>query len=92
MSLTCKKIKCVLELSEAAGYKIKEVQTEWPEVNEFFVMDKSLSESLQVKIKADLPGLEYWDFRGSPMDHPDQGFSCRECKVAISFPKRKLYP
>ncbi|KKP37589.1 MAG: hypothetical protein UR27_C0004G0002 [Candidatus Peregrinibacteria bacterium GW2011_GWA2_33_10] len=86
MKINCPQIVFVLDFLKVNGNEIAEVSDGWSNVKEDIRMKLELSSSAKEKIKLEQPDLEYWSYRGSPHNSPDEGFICHEHNVSISFP------
>ena len=91
MDSLCPEIDIALRLAKDFGNEIKEKSESWDKVKQVISMKRKLDPVLKQKIEREIKKLRYWKYEGSPHDEPDEGFTCDECKVVISFPvERKV--
>ena len=86
MEINCPEIDLALKLVEAVGNKIAEVSTGWSNVKKDIRMAEPLTFKLKEKIKSEANSLQYWKYKGSQHNAPDEGFCCEEHSVSFSFP------
>ena len=86
MSSICQEINTIIKMALDSGNEIKEESEGWSKAKQVISMKRNLDSILKNKIKNEITKLRYWKYDGSPHDEPDEGFTCDECKVVISFP------
>jgi len=86
MNSICPEINTAIKLSLDADNEIKEKSEGWTKAKQVITMKRKLDPQLRKKIEDEIKKLRYWSYEGSPHNEPDEGFSCDDCKVVISFP------
>ena len=86
MNSICPEIDTVIKMALDAGNEIREKSEDWSKAKQVIAMKNKLDLALKNKVENEIKKLRYWSYEGSPHDEPDEGFSCDNCKVVISFP------
>jgi hypothetical protein len=86
MKVNCPQVSCALEILKESGNEILEVTQGWSNVKEDLRMKHVLTVELKDRILLKEPDLEYWSYKGSPHNTPDEGFLCKQHSISISFP------
>jgi hypothetical protein len=83
----CKEIDKAINVCRHHGLPVKEITSGWSEARTVVEISGRLTQQVKDDILAAVPELEYWTYKGSPHNSPDEGFICRRCSVVISFCK-----
>lgn len=86
MSIQCNHVQRVLDLAVEDGNSVVQVSEGWEKVRQVVHMQSRLSEKVRREVEAVQPQLRAWSTKRTPHNAAEEGFTCDECKVAISFP------
>lgn len=80
-------INHAVAIATVAGNSIKEISDGWSKVDQVVHMSGSLTTDVRQFIEKEEPSLRYWSTERTPHNPAEEGFTCDEYKVALSFPK-----
>lgn len=80
-------INRAIAIAIAAGYMVKEVSNGWSKIDQVVHMSGSLTTDVRQSIEKEEPSLRYWSTDRTPHNPAEEGFTCDEYKVAMSFAK-----
>jgi hypothetical protein len=80
-------INHAVAIATAAGYMVKEVSSGWSKVDQVVYMSGNLTADVRQAIEKEEPSLRYWSTNRTPHNPAEEGFTCDDYKVAMSFPK-----
>lgn len=86
MKIKCDKIDKMIISLEKSGNAVRDCVAHWGKYEQVILMEKKLENSIVLEIQNHYPSLRYWHVEGTPHNRPEQGFTCEECMVSISFP------
>ncbi|MDZ7923279.1 MAG: hypothetical protein U5M23_04315 [Marinagarivorans sp.] len=73
------------QLAIANGNSISEISEGWTKVRQVVSMSKPLTSDLKTLIASE-KGLRHWVSPATPHNRAEEGFTCDQDKVSISFP------
>lgn len=87
MIIECKEINSAISICRGFGINVQRTSAGWSNAKVVVDMDGKLSKEIKEHVQKAEPELEYWSYKGSPHNQPDEGFRCKHCGAVISFKK-----
>lgn len=87
MKFECKHIEEVVSIAKTSGNDVTEVSEGWAKVKQVVHMKGKLSDDDKNEIAIRQPILRHWSTQKTPHNVKEEGYTCDECEVAITFPK-----
>jgi hypothetical protein len=87
MKLECKHIEEVVNIVKASGNGVVEISEGWTKVKQVVHMKNKLSESDRQLIENRQSSLRSWSAERTPHSSAEDGYTCDECCVSITFPR-----
>jgi len=88
MNINCQHIDRAVQVAVNAGNSIQEISTGWSKVKQVVHMSRPLTADVLRDIQSEVPSLRYWSSARTPHNPAEEGFTCDEDEVGLSFPKR----
>lgn len=86
MQIKCLEITSAVKLLKDTGNQVEDTIEGWTKVELDVNMKKPLTDAVRDKIIAEIPGLKYWKYKGSPHNPAGEGFVCEKHKISLTFP------
>lgn len=87
MDLKCKHIEEVVNIAIAAGNDVSEISEGWTKIKQVVHMKGQLSKTDRDLIAAKQPSLRSWSTERTPHNRAEDGYTCDECCVGMTFPR-----
>ena len=87
MNINCPHIEEVVNISKSSGNDILEVSEGWSKVKQVVHMKEKFKSDDKSQVQAKQSALRYWSTERTPHNAAEEGFTCDECSVGITFPK-----
>lgn len=87
MKIECKHIEDVVTIAKASGNDVAEVSEGWTKVKQVVHMKSKLSNDDKNEIANKQPNLRHWSTERTPHNSAEDGYTCDECGVGITFPR-----
>lgn len=82
----CEHLKPILDHELRIENKIKEISTGWTKVDYAVYLEKKMDIDFEKNNLQLTDYVRYWEFKGTPHNNPEKGFTCDNCKHAITGP------
>ena len=87
MQVKCLEITSAIKLLKDSGnITVAETVDGWTKVKLDINMAQPLTQEMQDKILSEVPGLKYWEYKGSLHNPSGKGFICEKHEISITFP------
>jgi hypothetical protein len=80
-------VAAAVQIAVRSGNEVSTLSTRWSKVAQVIHMKRPLDSTVRRTIQEKFPTLRYWATDPTPHNAAEEGFTCDESRVAVTFPR-----